>query len=290
MEGIVPQPNARSLYEKLDAIAVEAAGHLGCDTVLISIQHDEALHSLGAFPALEGEVSARAHARKDTVCHRTIEMGTPLRLPDARIAEGFSNLRYVREGFVVGYLGVPIRNTGIGTVGSLCSISATPREWTPLEIGYLEQVSKNVELILLNDLFRLEMQELSATLTELDKIIVSLSQKRTIPTSIYDESGALIYANSELMADIEYNYVESRSFDANNELSCGSSAPYPLDNTSTQTEDFIFYVDAPRIEGATKRLRVNCSVAESGFTVCTWNRTLEVVYARRRSQSDVREN
>ena len=137
MEGIVPQPNARSLYEKLDAIAVEAAGHLGCDTVLISIQHDEALHSLGAFPALEGEVSARAHARKDTVCHRTIEMGTPLRLPDARIAEGFSNLRYVREGFVVGYLGVPIRNTGIGTVGSLCSISAMPREWTPFEVVLL---------------------------------------------------------------------------------------------------------------------------------------------------------
>ncbi len=131
--------------EELDRIAENAKGDLRVDTVLISLAQSNKLHSVGAFPFVKLGDPGRHHAMADTVCAHTLEKKGVLILENAKAIPEFSDLKYVSDGSVTGYLGTPIFDKNGNAVGAVCSITNRPRKWALLEKNYMNQIARNVE-------------------------------------------------------------------------------------------------------------------------------------------------
>ncbi|WP_299628326.1 GAF domain-containing protein [uncultured Tateyamaria sp.] len=262
------------IIAKLDQLAEKASSDLGSDAVLFSILGSNALHSLGAYPNTGVELHARRHNSGDTICIHTIRRGAPLAIHDARKDDTYTDTKYVRNGFVVGYLGIPIVLPDFGPVGAICSITHTPRAWSKLEIGYLRQVAINAETILLSEMSYIENSMLSDSHSEMDGILAALSSRLLLPTSVYEPDGKLVFATASLLLEVpeifvskylEHGGTGSLSFESGQEV-VNASNDHSTDLITLET-----------VAGIKAAFRVSCSTSVSGMAVCTWSRVLTPV-------------
>lgn len=272
------QPNVeageKGLMLKLDHLAMTAARDLGADGVLMSVLHNEKFFSLGAYPSRHTRLSDREHNAKDTVCMHTVTRGTPLQVNDARSDMTLRSLKYVQEGEIVGYLGIPIVSAQFGKIGAVCSITHEPRNWENMEESYLQQVANNAELLLLQEMGRLELKSLYENYSDVDRIVATLSSSTTVPTSIYELNGSLVFANKALMGNVPEEVVANFWHSRRQEIA-GRSQP------SVQTASGKYLGDTQvsvvTVSGGKDRFNVSSVVANSGLICCSWSKILVAV-------------
>ncbi len=115
-------------------------------------------------------------------------------------------MRYVANGTVSGYIGVPIRNAELGAIGAVCGVTSRPRNWQSSDLNYLKAVALSVENLILREMYRLESADANSLVSEYDQIIAAFSLVRAHPTSIHDRNGRLVFANkalSEIVSDAD---------------------------------------------------------------------------------------
>lgn len=250
MRDSVSENGISELQKSLNRLADSLAETLRCDLALISFQHNDSIVLLG-LSSSAGCITARRHRATDLVCLHVIENNCPLVLSDARRDPSVAGLPVVREGPVVAYLGVPIRNAEIGAVGAVCGISSTPREWQDGERRYLEAVAFGVENMILREMYRLESQISNRLLNEYDEIISAFSQVRAEPTSIHDRDGRLVFANRRLIEQVPDAELHSAALRA--ALRAGRGEP---------VLEFV--------SGCGQTYRIERCVTASGQQVCHW--------------------
>lgn len=203
--GLVQSP----LQVDLDRIAEDLLDSLHVDMALISIQHNNALVSLGVSSTVLKAGMNRTHSADDTVCLHVVRENTPLMLADARIDPMTSSLGCVKAGIVAGYIGVPIQNAEIGAIGAICGISGTPRDWSEEDLRYLKALAGTVENLILREMYRRESADASSLATEYDNIIAAFSLVRAEATSIHDTEGRLVFANRALTQIVDEASLEN---------------------------------------------------------------------------------
>lgn len=267
---LVPDSHCNCLFSNLDHMSEQAANALGSDSIKISITQGKFLQTLGSFPAIGEDLAAREFRSSDTVCAQTIELEAPLNVEDARKNASLRDLTNVKNGQIVGYLGVPIAVAGYGIVGSLCAIAKEPRVWSPLEVRYLEQFSQTVSMCLLAGMSEVEQRHLSDDLSALDQIVATLAAELSVPTSIYSESGEMAFANAALTAiaplDVVTGYCHNRRL--------RSDESGRIDGDTQTGTDWIMFESQ---SGAKTKCRVVCSASDSGLMVCNWYPSLSIV-------------
>ncbi len=251
------------LFVSLDNMAERAAIDLEVDRVMISISQGDLLQTLGSFPAIGENHAARAHTPSDTVCAQAIKLEAPLSVEDASLNVALRDLPYVKNGLIVGYLGVPIDVAGFGVVGSLCAISGTPRAWSPLELKYLEQFARTISMCLLAGINKVEHGHLSDDLSALDQIVATLAAELSVPTSIYTESGELAFANAALTAITPMEIITAYR---KNSMARASETIETNDEGQPSSE----WIKFDSSTGVSSKCRVVCSKSGSGLTVCNW--------------------
>lgn len=251
------------LFQSLDKLAKCAADDLEVERIMISISQGDLLQTLGSFPAIGKDLAARAHKPNDTACTLALKLEATLCVEDARLNVSLRDLPYVKNGRIVGYLGVPIEVAGYGFVGSICAISREPRTWTSLESKYLEQFSQTVSMCLLAAMNQIEHGHLSDDLSALDQIVATLAAEISVPTSIYTETGEMAFANAALTSVAPLEIVTAyqkrrRARVANTAQSDSDGQPY---------SELIKFAG---LSGNPSQCRVVCSESSSGMTVCKW--------------------
>ncbi len=186
------------LQADLDGIAETIVDTLGVDIALLSLASNSELVSLGLSANIGRTRENRHHVPSDLLCLNVIENNEALVLPDARAHPDFRFVRYVANGTVSGYLGVPIRNAELGAIGAVCGVTSSPRNWRASDLHYLEAVALTVENLILREMYRLESADASSLASEYDQIIAAFSLVRADPTSIHDRNGRLVFANRAL--------------------------------------------------------------------------------------------
>ena len=259
------------LVNALDALAKTAAEDLQCESVFMSVIHEDVLHSLGVFPSLAVEDQGRRHKPWDTVCARTARHRATLVVDDAREEPTLADIPYVRDGRIVGDMGLPLHLGADRSAGSICAISLAPRHWENLELSYLRQVARSVELMLLNEIGRLEAESASLEVSELDGMLAALSARATAPVSIYTGTGEMVFASAALLARVQDRFV------AGYWRTAGAWERAVDRQDSARSESRAQIVHAPTPEGRTKPFRVASSHSVSGLIVCTWSCGLSVV-------------
>ena len=200
--GLIQSP----LQADLDAIADDVVQMLGADIALISLVSNSELVSLGLSSSIGKTRENRFHVPSDLVCLHVTQTNEPLVLTDARSHPDFKFVRYVANGTVSGYVGVPVQNAEVGPIGAICAITSTPRNWKSSELRFLKTVGSNVENLILREMYRLESADASSLASEYDQIIAAFSLVRADPTSIHDRDGRLVFANrslAEIVCDTE---------------------------------------------------------------------------------------
>ena len=260
---MMPEFDGNNLAASLDHMAEHAANDLDVNCIMISVSHGELLQTLGSFPTIGEDHKARAHNLGDTLCALTMKRKAPLSVEDARLDPSLRDLAYVKNGRIVGYLGVPIDVPGYGFVGSLCAISKVPRAWVPLELKYLEQFSRTVSMCLLAGMSRIEQSNLSDDLSALDQIVATLAAELSVPTSIYSESGEMAFANAALTAVAPLEIATP--YQINKQARAGNA---DRDNDTVQPNSE--WIKFENHSGKQAVCRVVCSKSDSGMTVCNW--------------------
>lgn len=201
------------LQADLDGIAKTIVETLGVDIALVSFTTNTELVSLGLSGNMGRTRENRFHVPSDLVCLNVIQNNEALVLPDARAHPDFRYVRYVANGTVSGYIGVPIRNAELGAIGAVCGVTSRPRDWKSSDLHYLKAVALNLENLILREMYRLESADANSLVSEYDQIIAAFSLVRAHPTSIHDRNGRLVFANKALSeivsdADLESSTVQ----------------------------------------------------------------------------------
>lgn len=97
------------------------------------------------FPGAEGLDEPWATQRETplshSICQHVVRSGAPLIIADARDDPLVSDSRAIAELGVVGYAGMPLIDGAGNTLGSLCAIDTSPRQWTDRELDILRDLA-----------------------------------------------------------------------------------------------------------------------------------------------------
>jgi GAF domain-containing protein len=245
--GVVQSP----LQADLDRIAEDVIAFLGVDVALISVLHNNALVSLGVSSTVLQICKDRTHAPSDMVCLHVMKKNVPFQITDATAHPETSSIGYVRAGLVGGYIGVPIQNAEVGSIGAICGVTRAPRTWKDDDLRYLKALSSTVENLILREMYRRECADASTLATEYDNIIAAFSLVRAEATSIHDAEGRLVFANRALTQHVDDTILESepviRAFRTQD----------PGKTLSLRLPDKRQYL-------------VSCEMTASGYWVCQW--------------------
>lgn len=206
--GMIQSP----LQADLDRIADGVVNYLDADMALLSVTHNAAIISLGLSATVKRVRAERTHVPDDMVCLQVIQQDASLVLRDARDVPEFAGTGYVKAGLVAGYIGVPIQNAEIGTIGALCGVTQTPRDWSDADLQYLQAISQTVESLILREMYRLESLDATTLASEYDQIIAAFALVRADATSIHDAKGRLVFSNRALTEQIDETELESTRF------------------------------------------------------------------------------
>ncbi|WP_299850789.1 hypothetical protein [uncultured Roseovarius sp.] len=191
------------IVEKADKVAAQLAEVVNCDGVYISLANRSRLFSFGMTGAQQDEYSGRSHEFSDTLCGVTVTRNTMQELNDARTVNELSTIPYVLEGFIVGYLGQPIRDEKSNAIGAICAVSSEPRIWSEVDKLNLQLCCMEAEHLLATELLQSEMRFMSEALGEYDNIVMALTKNIQLMTSIHGENGELLFATNALLEEID---------------------------------------------------------------------------------------
>ena len=188
----------RSIESKTDRIANKVREQIGCDKVLISIILDETLLAIGiaATPGLPE--MPRTHNKADTVCAETIARGELLVCTDVRLDRELADIPYVKERFVAGYLGCPVRDSEDKSYGAICALTSEPREWSDSDIAAIRAGACEAASLIAVEQIRNELSGIQKYLADADRALMSLANSMTALVSVHDTSGELLFASSNL--------------------------------------------------------------------------------------------
>lgn len=136
-----PRAYPQHAYDPLTRIAATA---LDVPIALVSLVDDKGQFFQG-MTGLLGEIAiCRSTPMSHSFCRHVVESGAVLRIVDARVHPLVSDNPVIEELGVVGYLGIPLTTSGGYSLGSLCAITHTPREWTPADESTLTDLARMV--------------------------------------------------------------------------------------------------------------------------------------------------
>jgi PAS domain S-box-containing protein len=151
----------RPLVPGLERLTRLAARLLDAPVVLVSLVTGERqvfVSQLGLpRPWSEAGETALTHS----FCQHVVDNDAPLVVADAREDETLATNGAVEDIGVVSYAGMPIRLDS-GVYGSFCAIDGKPREWTPQQLGILEDLAAAVASEIALEQAAREAQESSA--------------------------------------------------------------------------------------------------------------------------------
>ena len=166
--------------EAYDRITRTAARLTGAPISLISLVDERRQFFKSSF-GLAGELAAaRGTPLTHSFCRHVVETGRPLVVADARAHPlVVSNPAIAEHGFMA-YAGLPLTTEDGHTVGSLCLIDLSPRDWSPQELELLEDVRKGV-------MRELELRlEVRARRRLNDALLATEAQQRAVLEDIRD--------------------------------------------------------------------------------------------------------
>ncbi|MEY1557996.1 GAF domain-containing protein [Yoonia sp. R2331] len=179
---------------------------LDCDNAYVNIQSEKLFYSLGNLPeVVSGKL--QTHDMKDTLCMHTFASNETLRLENAAANDTYRDTAYVKNGGIVGYLGVPISVKDCGPIGTICVTTKTPREWTEVEQELVIKMAACVETALELQRSEVMSEALSEALSELDQVLIVLAMAMTDAVSIYDRDSKLVFASKALSNMVGYSEI-----------------------------------------------------------------------------------
>ena len=209
MQDLLSTADGGDILRKADGIAEKLSEHLECDAVYISVANRNRLFSFGMKGGAGTTDADRFHESADTVCAKTISKNELVALSDARLNDEYSDIAYVDQGAIVGYVGQPIRNSEGGVIGAICGISRTPRIWSDADKLSLQLACLEVECLLSTELLKSELAFLSRALGEYDTVVLALTQNMCLMSSVHDAQGEVLFASKCLLDEIDAENLEA---------------------------------------------------------------------------------
>ncbi len=133
---LIPAAGGNPALDRLAALAARLLGSASSQVSLIADRQS----ITGGFGLLPGAVGSHSDPA-ESLCRVTVEAGEPLIVSDAGLDDRVRSLGPVRTGAVGSYLGVPLHGDDGSPVGALCVFDPTPREWSPSDVGLLQQIA-----------------------------------------------------------------------------------------------------------------------------------------------------
>ncbi len=83
-------------------------------------------------------------SRSGSLCRQVVSDRRPLAIADARLDARVADNLAVRDLPVIAYLGVPLTTSDGQTLGALCAIDHSPRDWSADDMAVLEELAEGV--------------------------------------------------------------------------------------------------------------------------------------------------
>ena len=244
--------------EEFDAVATSVQAHLSCSNCLISVLDSKTLYALGVTGG-KGAPGNRGVLVSDTICQHTVAIKRPVRISDVAQTPWLRNVPTVKSFRIGAYLGVPLKLASGKTVGAMCAIADSARDWTDGETSYLSELAGLAANKIDLRLRQLEEPGRDKAQDEADRIIGALAQFKTSAISVHDTDGELLFANRGMTETLG--------------LSASDLLHLPLDQLRRVTEDrptggMQVRVDLP--DRQPRWLAVEWSQTLGGLTLCDW--------------------
>ena len=138
-DAIVPRTYPSEPYEHLTRAAARA---IDVPMVLVSLVGDREQLARGVGGPLGDLTLCMTSPLSHSFCKHVVASQSVLRIPDARVHPLVCTNPSIDETGVVGYLGIPLTTSDGHTLGALCAITHTPREWTSFEEAILADLAR----------------------------------------------------------------------------------------------------------------------------------------------------
>ena len=129
-------------------------------------------------------------------CSHVVELGRPLRVPDAREHPLLRHNPAIAEYDAIAYLGVPLRGADGHVLGTLCALDTQPRPWSEDDLQALSELVEGIstELALRSTARELrgEQEELARSNRELDEFATAVSHDLGEPLRTIHGLGQLL--------------------------------------------------------------------------------------------------
>ncbi|MEM9028162.1 MAG: sensor domain-containing diguanylate cyclase [Pseudomonadota bacterium] len=144
--GVISLNNAAA-ERKFNYITEFAAEFTNVPIAIVSVVQSDDNNQLATCASNLPELrqSRRDMLLSHAFCKQVRETGSPCSVADARTDQRFCNEPDVGELGIVSYLGVPIHGFNGESIGALCVMDTTPREWAEFEIEKLKKLASFVD-------------------------------------------------------------------------------------------------------------------------------------------------
>ena len=148
-----------------------ANSRLGTDVSLVTLVTDNEQFFAGSNGLCEPWHSRRGTPLTHSFCQIVVVRREPLVIHDAREHSLVQENRAIAELGVVGYLGVPLCTSDGTVLGSICTITSNPRQWTEDDLGSLRSLATSaMEEIVEHSRQTKERRQLEADLEQARKM------------------------------------------------------------------------------------------------------------------------
>ena len=189
--------------ESFDRLTRLAAQMLEAPVAVVTLLDDQRqfLKSAVGLPTGERPLS-------HSFCRHVVEDDAPFVVTDARRHPRVADNPAVTESGVTAYCGVPLTTASGATLGSLCVVEMTPREWTPAEVHVLEELAAaTVTEIELRSAHR-ALQERERALALTEQRFRRIFEDAAIGMAVISLGGDWMQVNTRLCAMLGYAEAE----------------------------------------------------------------------------------
>ena len=127
-----------TIYNKVTAFASQA---IGAPVSLVSMVATNYQYFKSEVGLPEPWKSEHRTPLTHSFCQHVVKQNEPLIISDARENSLVKDNLAIRDLNVIGYLGMPLTLETGQSLGSLCVIDDEPRDWTPVEIDIMRELS-----------------------------------------------------------------------------------------------------------------------------------------------------
>lgn len=160
---------------------------LGVPVALVTLVEAERQVFPGMVGLSEPDRSTREMPISRSICQYVVMDEEPLVIADARLDPRLATNLAITEDEVVAYAGWPLVDASGRTVGSLCAVDYTPREWSSDHVAILEDLALACSAELQSTLLQKQESQILAR-TILESVNVAIA--------FYDTKDRLVMANT----------------------------------------------------------------------------------------------